>query len=80
MKIDKEDFEQWRSGVMAEALFKAIDAWAEDAKAAWVNASWDGGTADPILLAALKERYNAFRDLAKVTHIEIEEKLNEQRS
>lgn len=79
-KINPEDFSLWREGPMAEQFFKAVKMWAEDAKEAWVSASWDGGNVDPILHAALKERYLALKQLTEVTAIEIEERLNEQSS
>lgn len=78
IKIDAEDFSVWRHGPIAEHFFKAIELWAEDAKQAWISASWDGGKVDPILHAALKERYEAFKQLKEVTAIQIEERLNEQ--
>lgn len=78
LKIDAEDFEVWRSGPMAEHFFKAVALWAEDAKQAWISASWEGGTIDPIVHAALRERYVAFQQLCEVSAIKIEERLNDE--
>jgi hypothetical protein len=77
-KIDAEDFGVWRSGPMAENFFNAVSLWAEDAKQAWLSASWDGGKIDPILHAALKERYLAYQQLLQVTAMQIEERLNDE--
>ena len=77
-KIDREDFEVWRTGPMAEHFFKAVSLWAEDAKQAWISASWDGGRIDPIHHAALKERYVAYQQLVEATGMQIEERINEQ--
>lgn len=78
MRIDKEDFDAWRTSPVGEAFFKAVSLWAEDAKKAWLSESWDAGRIDPVRHAALRERYVAFQQLAGVSGIDIEEKINEQ--
>jgi hypothetical protein len=80
IKVDGEEFAEWRKGPMAERFFKAVSKWAEDAKEAWVSESWDGGVIDPVRHAALKERYLALKQLNEVTAIDVEERLNEQSS
>ena len=73
MKIDRDTFEEWLAHPITEALMKCCNVWADDAKQGWVNASWDGGQVDPLILAKLRERASVFRELSNITAEQIEE-------
>lgn len=75
--VDRDDWELWRSSEVGELFFAALAKEAERAKQAWVSASWDGGRADPLLLAALRERAILAQQLAEATAVTLEEMLND---
>ena len=56
MNFTKEDFDEWRGNHVTEAVFKALAGVAEEAKEAWIAASWNGANCDPLLLRELKSR------------------------
>lgn len=80
IKIDPEDFSVWRESPMGEWFFKLVKMGADDARQAWIDASWNGGKVDPILHAALKERCNAYEQLLSISAMDLEERLNEKPS
>ena len=73
MKIDRDTFEDWTSHPITEAMIKAFEIWADDAKNAWVQASWEGGQIDPVILARLRERATVFGELRNITAEKIED-------
>lgn len=75
MKIDADDFETWKSHPITEALLKCCVIWAEEAKARWVNVSWDGEKIDPSFHARMRERASALQELADIKADDIEETL-----
>lgn len=75
MKIDRDSFEEWQAHPLTELLFKALEQWAQEAKAHWVTASWDGGQADPVYLERMRERAKALMQVRNVTAEQIEETL-----
>lgn len=78
MRIDPEAFDDWRHGPITEAMFRAMEKWAQDAKTAWLTASWEGGKCDPVLLADLRARATVLEQLLSVTGMQIEEAINDQ--
>lgn len=61
---------------LTEALMKCCGVWEEQARDAWVSASWVGGNSDPVLLAQMRERASVFAELRKITAETIEETLS----
>lgn len=71
--IDKEDFDAWRDNPITERVFATLDELAERAKQRWVEVSWGGGSADPLLLADLRARAEVIRDLRNISYEDIDE-------
>lgn len=78
MKIDQEDFEAWRSHPITEALMMCCGVWAEQAKALWVSASWDGGVNKDTDLARMKGQAEVLKELQALTANRLEETLNDK--
>lgn len=70
--IDKDDFDAWRDNPVTQAVFSAHKKLAEQAKQAWVSASWNGGDLKPELLADLRATARVSEDLVMLTHDELE--------
>lgn len=62
-RIDPDDWEAWRGHSVTEQLFKGFAFRAAEAKAAWLDASWNGGRTDATLLASLRARAEAFEQM-----------------
>lgn len=77
MKIDPEDFAQWRENPITLAVRKAYAAKAQEAKQRWLSMSWDGGQIDPLLLSDLRARSETWEDFCELTLDELEAALGE---
>lgn len=73
MKIETDDWETWTANRVTEAIFKMFEIEAAKAKQAWVDASWNGGQANPVLLASLRARAEAFEQLREMTKDQVED-------
>lgn len=73
MKIDPEAFEEWMANPMTEALMRACEAWEQQAKTLWVNASWGAGQTDAVTLARLRERARTLEQIRNISPEAIEE-------
>lgn len=73
MKIEKEDFEQWRDNPVTEQVFARLRQLAERAKEEWLAASWGKGILDPQLLADLRARAEVANDFCELTYEEVTE-------
>ena len=80
MIIETEDFEQWRAHPVTEAVTRALVMLAERNKARWIELSWGGGQADPLVLAELRARAEGALDLSELTVEELNEVLDEEPS
>jgi len=76
--IDKETFELWRAHPITEAMVKSLVMMAERNKAKWIEVSWGGGQADPLVLADLRARAEMAQDLSELTVDELNEVLDEK--
>lgn len=78
MKIDPEEFDQWRDNAITRYFFAAMLAYAEDQKQDVIAQAWDGGAIDERTLA--ERRGQAFSAVyfanAKLEEIE---KYHEER-
>lgn len=72
-KIEPDDWDDWISHPLTEALLRACSGWAEEAKQQWLLASWEGENADPVLLARMRERARVFIELREITKETLEE-------
>ncbi len=73
MPIDVEAFDEWKAHPITEALLKHCRARAEEQRTRWQTVSWDGGEADPLTLARLRERAIVYQELAEIARDELEE-------
>lgn len=80
MTITREEFESWRANPVTEAVFAALAQLAEEAKRKWLTLSWEGGQADPLVLADLRARAEIISDVRDVTFEELESILDERKS
>ena len=80
MKIDQEDFDAWKANKITQALMRCCGVLAEEAKARWVNASWDSGSNETTFLAQLRGQAEAFQAIQALTATQIEETLSDEAS
>ncbi len=66
--VSAEDFEQWRDNPVTRWVMAGCRKGAEANQQAWVEASWDGGQADPATLLELRTRADAYLALCETTH------------
>jgi hypothetical protein len=78
VKIEKEDFEQWQAHPVTEEVARALRSLAEQAKLKWIEASWEGGNTDPLLLADLRARHQITSDLSELTYEQLERELYDE--
>lgn len=76
MTFDQDAFDDWKANPITEAVFMCCEAWAQQAKSHWITASWEGGAAEPIFLARMRERAAAFEELTRLSPEIIEETLS----
>ena len=72
MKIDQDAFEEWMAHPITEALLKACEEWAEAEKSLWLAGSWDGGETNPVTLARMRARADAFTEITGLTRERLE--------
>lgn len=61
MAPSSEEFARWREDRVTQWVFKAFATAAEENKTEWAKASWEQGVANPLLLAELRTRADAYR-------------------
>lgn len=64
----REAFRAWRSDPTTRFAFAALDRAADMQAQAWVDASWSGGQANPLLLAELRTRADAYKSLSEADY------------
>jgi hypothetical protein len=65
--VTEDDFLAWRDHPVTKWIFKAVEAGAEEQKAEWIRASWEGATANPLLLVELRTRADSYRALIETS-------------
>ncbi len=65
-----DDFAAWRDNPVTRYIMLAARTAAEANKQAWVDASWDSGRSDPVELATLRARADAYMALTETTYAE----------
>ena len=71
--IDKDDFDIWLAHPVTLHVFDLLTRKAAEAKRAWEIASWEQGSADPLLLADLRARAELLTDITELEHEDIED-------
>lgn len=66
--ISEEEFAAWHDDPVTRWVIAACRKAAEENKEAWVEASWGGGNADPLLLNELRTRADAYQALSETTY------------
>ena len=61
--MKQEDFDGWLTDPVTKWVFRALERAAEQEKAEWVRQSWEAGKTDPLMLAELRAKAEAFDDL-----------------
>ena len=79
LRIDPENWEEWKAHPLTEALFSAFLVWAADEQQKWVAASWVGGQAEPMTLNMHRERARVFEQLSDLAREQIEEAHDQSR-
>lgn len=59
----KDEFLAWKDHPVSRWAFRALKAASEAQRAAWMADSWDKGQADPVALAVLRTRSDAYAAL-----------------
>lgn len=78
MRIDRETFDEWKAHPITELLLRACSIGAAQAREAWMAASFDGGTCDPVVLAGMRERARVLKEIEAISAEQIEDMVNEQ--
>ena len=76
MKIDPETFDEWLAHPITDALMGACGVGIEQATDAWMRTSIDGGNCDPLMLAQVRARIAALREIRQMTVETLEEIIN----
>lgn len=75
MKLDREDFEQWRANPVTEIVLAVFAKLGEQAKQKWIEESWGKGNVDPLVLADLRARSEVIEDFHDLKYEDMEEWL-----
>lgn len=71
--ISADEFAAWRADPVTRWAMGELAKAAEAQRVAWLNQSWGDGVADPLLLAVLKTRADAYAALAEMTYEDLAE-------
>lgn len=63
--IAGEEFDRWLEDPVTQWVMRGARAGAEANRQAWTDASWGQGQADPLMLAELRSRADAYMALAE---------------
>lgn len=61
--MKREDFDAWRREPVTKTIFAALAKARDRERDEWVRQSWGEGKCDPLLLAELRAKAEAFDDL-----------------
>jgi hypothetical protein len=68
MAPSAEEFARWRDDSVTRWVFWALESMAAENKAAWDKASWEMGQCNPLLLAELRTRADAYQAMAGASY------------
>ena len=80
MPPSRDDFARWRDDFVTQWIMRALETEATNQEAAWRDASWVNGMANPNLLKELRTRADAYRALAELNYDGVCEELGEHPS
>jgi hypothetical protein len=63
--ISEDEFAVWKDDPVTQGVLETLALMAAAQKQAWLAASWDGGNTNPVLLAELRTRADAFAAFAE---------------
>lgn len=78
MRIDQDDFDEWRAHPVTQALLQALGKQSDVIRQQWCQVSLDGGRNDPLELAEFRTRLRVYQELREMTAERLEEIYNEQ--
>lgn len=78
MTPSREGFTRWLDNSVTEWVMRAMIAAADANKAAWIDASWEGGACSKEMLAELRTRADAYRALPDTDYDGFCDMLGEQ--
>lgn len=64
--MEAEEWDQWRNNPVTTWVMAALDKAASAQREGWIAATWDAGGCDPLLLATLRTRADAYRALSEI--------------
>jgi len=67
-EITEDDFLTWRENAVTRWVFAAAGRAVEAQRIGWEAMSWDTGECDPVMLAVLRTRADAYRALYETTY------------
>lgn len=76
MRIDPDAWDDWAAHPLTEAFMTFCRVQAAQQQARWLRISWDGGEANPLMLARLQERSTTLEEVAALSREDIEEGLS----
>jgi hypothetical protein len=79
MQLEKDDFDAWRSDPVTVEVMRVVQRLADRAKEKWLEISWAGGSADPVMLADLRARAEIATDLFEMTFEDYTEKTDDEK-
>lgn len=65
VEVSEDEFTVWREDPVTQSILATLSLMAEAQKQGWLAASWDGGNTDPVMLAELRTRAEAYRVFAE---------------
>lgn len=68
MEVTEDDFLAWTDHPLTQWVFQAVEKAAGLQAAEWNRQSWDKGLADPLKLAELRTRADAYRALTETDY------------
>lgn len=75
MKIEPDAWDEWQAHPLTEALMKVCRGEVARAREAWATASFDAGKCDPLMLAEVRARAAAFKELSELSRETMQEAL-----
>ena len=65
--VTEEEFLAWKADPVTVYVMEAYRLMSEEQKAAWCEASWEGGHCDSFELCALRTRADAYKSMSECT-------------
>lgn len=76
-KIDPDAFEGWKAHPITEALIGLLNSEVTRLERVWMAQSLEAGSCDPMVLAKIRERRQAYQEIVSLTAEKLEDMINE---